>query len=64
MKINNKYELRTSESTAGVSAATCGSSGNVSRRADGREQPTRTSGATDPPPRRTTPVVCSPAVQP
>jgi hypothetical protein len=53
MGINNKYELRTSESTAGVSAATCGSSDNVSRRADRRadrrEQPTRTSGGAGPP---------------
>jgi hypothetical protein len=48
----------------GVSAATCGLSGNVSRRADGREQPTRTSGGAGPPPRRTTLVVRSPAVQP
>jgi hypothetical protein len=61
---NIKYELRTSESTMGVSTATCGSSGNVSRRVDNREQPTRTSGVAGPPPRRTTPVVRSPAVQP
>jgi hypothetical protein len=57
MGINNKYELRTSESTAGVSAATCGSSDNVSHRADRREQPTRTSGGAGPPPHQTTPAV-------
>jgi hypothetical protein len=61
---NNKYELRNSESTAGVSAATCGSSGNLSRRAEGREQSTRMSDATGPPPCRTTPAERSPAVQP
>jgi hypothetical protein len=37
---------------------------NVSRRADGREQPTRASGGAGPPPRRTTPDVRSPAMQP
>jgi hypothetical protein len=64
MGINNKYELRTSKSTVGVSAATCGSSGNVSRRADRREQPRHTSARAGPLPHRTTPVVRSPAVQP
>jgi hypothetical protein len=63
-EINNRYKLRTSESTAVVSTATCGSSGNVSRRVDGREQPTRTSGAAGPPPHRTTPAVRSLVVQP
>jgi hypothetical protein len=62
--MNNKYELRTSESTAGVTTSMCRSSGYVSCRADLREQPTRTSGGAGPPTRRTTPAVRTLAVQP